>query len=125
MLSMASILDNHLSAILDDRRAGRAWAEIARRLAVVGVVTTPQNVSDFIRRRRNKAVKLSRELRPFDRLAATSQSAERHTDSKILVPPAADIAQDETAALDISKLPRNDPRRWVGLEQLKQGLPPG
>ena len=131
---MASKLDDHFAAILEHRRARRGWAEIARRLGAVGVMTTPQNLSIFFKTRRKTAERIAGELKPFDQLAAgaihkaPAENLLAVTGPELAPPsptPAKKSKPGATKSVKISSLDRNDPRRWEALDDLKKGLPPG
>jgi hypothetical protein len=70
-----SMSESHLETIIDLRRRGLSWSNVAAELREVGLAATTQNVWKWFRRRQRRASRVARELRPFDQLKHTSSAA--------------------------------------------------
>ena len=96
-VEMPSRLNKHLDLVIDRRRNGLTWAQIAQSLKDEHqVTTTPQNLWKWFRRRQEQAKKVAEELRPFAELDFGSGA--RISD------------RDDASCANVSKPPNNYPK---------------
>jgi hypothetical protein len=82
MMFMASKYDSHLNDVLDWRRQGKTWEEISRKVTESGTPATRQAIRAWFLRRGNRAMKIAKQLAPFD--ALKNQKQDKPTAQNIL-----------------------------------------
>ena len=134
-----SVLYPHLEAIKNLRRHRKTWDEIAATLnAAYDIHTSGPSVYKFAKRRaaRPGAFGFAEEgtdnsLLPSHPVESPVAGRERKDASPSPTRPETPLATDSqeqpgeaAGPVDLSTLPRTDPRRWDGFAKLKGGLPP-